>query len=269
MRSILLKIEDDTCLEARLQAALDLARGFGGHVTCLQTIALDIVMPGDLNGIYVSEIVPVLRRKAAELRALIEPRLAAEDVAWDWVVDEGAALGCLLRRSALSDVVVLGSLEPFGGAASDLAADVVLHSRTPVLLVPPGTTGFACDGPVVVAWNGSPEASRALKSALPLLARAGSVVLASVLGKEGAGNQGLPAIEGAAYLSRHGIECEMTEFPREGRSVAQVLADAATLRHASCLVMGAYGHARLIETIWGGVTKELFARPPLPILACH
>jgi nucleotide-binding universal stress UspA family protein len=80
----------------------------------------------------------------------------------------------------------------------------------------------------------------------------------------------LPPTDGAEYLSRHGISCEIVEFPAV-KSIAQVLTDAALVRDAAYLVMGAYGHARLVETVFGGVTRELLANPPvpLPILACH
>jgi nucleotide-binding universal stress UspA family protein len=101
-----------------------------------------------------------------------------------------------------------------------------------------------------------------------MLSQAASVVLASVTGELDR-QFDLPAVEGAEYLSRHGIVCEMIEFPLQGRPVAEVLAEAAGIRKASYLVMGAYGRPRLAEMVLGGVTKDFFARPPLPILMCH
>ena len=137
-----------------------------------------------------------------------------------------------------------------------------------MLLVPEQVNGINCAGTALVAWNGSTEASLALKAAVPLLAKARAVVLASVRGDPASGFD-LPAVEGAEYLSRHGIACEIIEFPAEHGTVAQVLADAAVRREAAYLVMGAYGHSRLVETVLGGVTSELFAEPPLPIFTCH
>ena len=112
------------------------------------------------------------------------------------------------------------------------------------------------------------KASRALKGAVPLLAKAKSVVLASVLGEPDA-KFDLPAVEGAEYLSRHGIHCEMTEFEYQLGSVAGVLIDVAARREAAYLVMGAYGHSSMAEMVFGGVTREMFADPPLPIFTCH
>ena len=61
----------------------------------------------------------------------------------------------------------------------------------------------------------------------------------------------------------------MAEFQPEHRSVAETLADVAARREAAYLVMGAYGHHRLVETVLGGVTREIFDKPPLPIFTCH
>jgi nucleotide-binding universal stress UspA family protein len=271
MRSILLHIHNDPCLEARLQVSLDLARAFGGHLTCVQVVPFAFIMPGDFYGTMAAEIAPVLQKNADELRDTLAGRLEHEDVAWDWLQEDGLAIDYLLEKSSLSDVAILGACEPLatGKAPSNLAGDLAIRGRTPVLMVPAAVRSFDVTGPAVVAWDGSLEAAHALKAALPLLARARSVVLATVAEEREPGDGEIPSIDGAEYLARHGIECEMLELPLNGGSVAQVLASAATAREASYLVMGAYGHARWIETVWGGVTRELFANPPLPILACH
>lgn len=268
MRSILLHIADDDCLEAKTQVALDLARAFGGHLTCLQAVPYEYGVPGDFYGGFMADLIPVLREAAEKVRQRCETRLAPEDVAWSWDQEDGPAVEHLLRKGALSDVVVVGSSEPFGRGPSTLAENLVLRGRTPIMLVPDHVKGLDCSGTALIAWNGSVEASHALKAAVPLLAKAGSVVLASVTGETG-GRSDLPALEGAEYLSRHGITCQMTEFPLGQRSAAEVLAEAAEARKAAYLVMGAYGHFRIVEAALGGVTRRLFSDPPLPILACH
>jgi nucleotide-binding universal stress UspA family protein len=268
MRSILLHIADDEALEVRTQVALDLARAFDGHLSCLQAVPYEYGVPGDFYGGMLADMVPILREAAKKLRDRCERRLAPEDVRWSWEHEDGSAREHLLRRSSLNDIVVLGSREPMSQAPSLLAREMVMRLKTPMLLVPEHINGLNCAGTAVVAWNGSPEASHALKAAVPLLAKARSVVLASVLGEPG-GDLDLPAVEGAEYLSRHGISCEMTEFAFEHGSVAEVLTAAATQREAAYLVMGAYGHSRLLETVLGGVTREIFAKPPLPIFTCH
>lgn len=268
MRSILLHIADDDSLRARTQVALDLARAFGGHLSCLQAVPYEYGVPGDFYGALVADLIPELRKAADSLRAECEVRLRAEDVAWSWDQLDGRALEHVLRAASLSDIVVVGSREPLTRAPSLLARDLAMRLRTPMLLVPEQAAGLDCAGDAIVAWNGSEEASHALKAALPLLAKARSVVLASVLGEAGDGLD-LPALAGAEYLSRHGIRCEVTEFPAPDGTVAEVLADLAAHRKAAYLVMGAYGRPRLVESVLGGVTRDLFAEPPVPILTCH
>ena len=268
MRSILLHIADDESLNARTQVALDIARAFDGHLTCLQAVPYEYDVPGDFYGGVAADLIPLLREAAERLRARCKERLAPEDVTWSWESLDGRALEHLLRASSLSDLVIVGSREPASRAPSLLARDLGTRLATPMLLVPEHVNGLNCAGAAVVAWNGSPEASRALKAAVPLLAKAKSVLLASVLGEPDA-RFDLPAVEGAEYLSRHGIKCEMTEFPFEHGSVAHVLADVAARRDAAYMVMGAYGHSRFVETIMGGVTRAIFAEPPLPIFTCH
>ena len=268
MRSILLHITNDVGLEARTQVALDLARAFDGHLTCLQAVPYEYGVPGDLYGSMVAELVPALREAAKRLRDECEHRLAPEDVAWTWNYQDGRALEPVLRASALSDIVVVGSRDPIGKAPSLLARELATRMRTPMLLVPEHVNGLNCAGGAVVAWNGSAEASRALKAAVPLLAKARSVILVSVPG-EADREFDLPAVEGAEYLSRHGIGCEMAEIDLANGSVADILANEAVGREAAYLVMGAYGRSRLVETVLGGVTREIFANPPLPVLTCH
>jgi len=268
MQSLLLHIADDESLEARTQVALDLARAFDGHMTCLQAVPYEYGVPGDFYGSVVADLIPALREAAEKLRARCEQRLAPEDVGWSWIAEDGRALEHVLRLSSLNDLVVVGSREPLSKAPSLLARDLVVRLKTPMLMVPEHVNGLNCAGTAVVAWNGSAEAAHALKASVPLLAKARAVVLASVRGDPASGFD-LPAVEGAEYLSRHGIACEIIEFPAEHGTVAQVLADAAVRREAAYLVMGAYGHSRLVETVLGGVTSELFAEPPLPIFTCH
>lgn len=268
MRSILLHIADDEGLEARTQVALDLARAFDGHLACLQAVPYEYGVPGDFYGGMLADLVPILREAAEKLRERCERRLAPEDVVWSWNHEDGRALEHVLRASALSDVVVVGSREPLSEAPSLLVGELATRMRTPMLIVPEHVNGLDCSGTAVVAWNGSAEASRALKAAVPLLAKARSVLLASVIDERDR-EFDLPSVEGAEYLSRHGISCEMTEFPLRHGTAGKVLADVAAGREAAYLVMGAYGRARLVETVLGGVTRELFANPPLPIFTSH
>ena len=266
MRSILLYVHDDDALESRLQVALDLAREFDGHVTCLQAVPHEVVIPGDYYGAIVADMMPVLKEQADALREKLEARLAAEDVRWDWVEEVGLIDSRLLQYASLNDVVVLGA----GEGAARLAGELVIHARVPILVVPEGHKTLDVDAPVLAAWNGSPEASRAVRAAMPILRRAGKVTLATVVEKDGKPNRyDLPPLRAAEYLSRHGVLSEIVELPASAEGPAHALADAARARGCSCIVMGAYGHSRLLESVFGGVTHDMLKAPALPILLAH
>jgi nucleotide-binding universal stress UspA family protein len=270
MRSLLLHIQDDDCFEARLQVALDIGRAFGSHLTCVQPIPYDFSAPGDLYGTMAAELLPTLRDNAAKLQTRIEARLADEGVPWNWVQQLDAAGRLLLAHAALSDLVVLGARELGGGkGASGLAGQIAIHANTPVLAVPENARGFDVATPAVVAWNGSVESSHALRAAVPLLKRASAVFLVSVEEQREAQDYDLPPTEGAEFLSRHGIACEMVDLPQQDGSISGALRQAAEVRKAGCLVTGAYGHSRLREVVLGGTTRGLLRDPAVPLFLCH
>ena len=95
------------------------------------------------------------------------------------------------------------------------------------------------------------------------------VYLASVTGEEGRKRSALPPVDGAAYLSRHGIACEIVELPCLGQHPAEILLAAADSRDAGYIVLGAYGHARLFEMVFGGVTRRMLKDPPIPLVLAH
>lgn len=270
MRSLLLHVYDDDCLEARLQAALDLARFFDAHLTCMHTIPFGIVVPGDLYGTLAADVLIQHRKNADAFREKLEARLQHEDVSWDWLDEDGPAASGLVGQACLSDLVIMGAPDRRNRGSGDFAliGDLVIHARTPLLAVPQSAKGIDCEAAALVAWNGSPEASHALRGALPLLKKAAQVYLASVTERKGTGRAELPSVVGAEYLSRHGITCEMVELP-EAESIAETLQDAARSRKAGYMVMGAYGHSRFRESVLGGVSRDMLSGPALPLFLCH
>ena len=268
MKSILLYANEDAGLESRLQAALDLVRFSNGHLTCLHATPYDAFIMGDpFGGIYTLPVVMDQLKKAEdEQRARLEARLAHEDVAWDWLQVDGPAVQAILDRSRLADVVVLnlaGGVED--EPALSMTATVAIHARSPVLAVPRGANRFDGRALVLVAWNGSVEAAHALRLALPMLRNASAVHFVTVTEDR----TEFPALDGCRYLALHGLEPEMHEWPREGRSVSAALLAAAERLQASCIVMGAYGHSRMREAVLGGVSRQMLEESPVPLLLGH
>lgn len=271
MKSILLHIDHDPALEARLQVALDIARATNGHITCLEAVNYNVFTPGDVYGSAVAAAIPVIRENAEKLREEVEAKLAHEGVPWDWRFEYGMAAERLLQAAPLADIVILGPAEvgTAGRGPSSLVGDVVLKAPVPVLVVPGDARSFDVGAPMLVAWNGSAESAHALRAALPLLACSCDVTLASVTDPDADEDADLPSTEAARYLARHGIECEMVEIPRGAASVSDALSLAARMRECSLIVMGAYGRSRLTELLLGGVTRDVLSQPHLPVLLAH
>jgi nucleotide-binding universal stress UspA family protein len=271
MKSILLHINDDAGLEARIQAALDLARAFDGHITCLQSVTYEIFAPGDFYGSAMAAAMPVIRENAEALRKQVETDLANEDASWEWIFQYGMAESRLMEKSAINDAVVLGpnDIGEDGPRPSRMVGDLLLHSRTPVLVVPKDQKKLDCSAPALVGWNGSTEACVALRAAVPMLAKASKVYLATVAEQNAKVRYDLPPVEGAEYLSRHGIASEIVEIPQGEANIPDTLVSAAQTRKCGYLVMGAYGHSRLAEMLLGGVTRKALTDPQLPILMAH
>ncbi|MHA7818993.1 MAG: universal stress protein [Erythrobacter sp.] len=272
MKSILLHIDDDTCLEARLQVAMDIARACDAHVTCLQAVSYEVFAPGDFYGSAMAAALPQIKQAAEDLRAKVEADLANEDVSWEWRFLYGMAERHLLEQSALHDVIVVGPHdigEEGSRGPSAMAGELALKAPVPVLVVPGDTRRFDPSAPVLVAWNGSSEAAVALRGAMPLLGLAGKVFLATVAEEDDKHRYDFPASEAAKYLSRHGIEAELVEIPRGKAKIADTLFSAAQMRDCGLMVMGAYGHSRLAEMLLGGVTRRMLSNPQMPILLGH
>ncbi|MFD1949918.1 universal stress protein [Sphingomonas arantia] len=269
MKSILLHIYDDTGLESRMQAAFDLARAFGGHITCLHATPYEDYLATDplLAAALPAEFSAKMEMLRIALQARVEARMQSEGVTWEWRhIDDAMARG-LIAGSALADVIVLSLAGP--AATWDdprpLAAAVATGAMAAVLAIPTDARRFDASGPALVAWNGSAEAALAVKAALPLLRIASSVHLIEVEDRA----QAYPRDHAARYLSDHGIAVEIIQRGPIDGSVSRALIDSATGIGVGLIVMGAFGRSRLRELLLGGVTRDLLHSSPVPLLLAH
>jgi nucleotide-binding universal stress UspA family protein len=268
MKTVMLYANDDAGMESRLQAALDLARAFGAHISCVQVTPFDSFIMGDpFGGVYaLPVVVEAVRKVEDEHRARIEARLGGEGVSWDWARHDGSPAQQTADRSRLSDMIVLSL--PAGGnydGPLSMVGDVVLHARSPVLAVPQSSRGVECLANAIVAWNGTLESCHALRLAVPLLAKAAQVAIVTVTEDD----TEFPATGASGYLARHGIESVLHEWPCDGRTMTEALLDAARCLAGAYVVMGAYGHSRLQESLLGGTTRDMIRCGTVPLMLAH
>lgn len=123
---------------------------------------------------------------------------------------------------------------------------------------------------VLVAWNASNEATRAITDALPLLKRAKTVTVLVVNPGHGFGEHGqVPGGDIAWYLSRHGVKAEVSCDEKVETEIGEWLLSRAADLGSDLIVMGAYGHRRLREWILGGATRTLTREMTVPVLMSH
>lgn len=166
--------------------------------------------------------------------------------------------------SPLSDMLVVPP--PVARDGDTLGHELtLLHEGRPVLFAPTGAHAPLLGGTILIAWNGSSEAFRAVRAALPLLARSKRVIVCTVAEKNFTA-----AIAGALvdYLAWHGIAAETQAAPKAD-SVEAALEAAASGVDANLLVMGAYTRGRLREWVFGGFTRHMLERAKLPVLMAH
>ena len=139
-----------------------------------------------------------------------------------------------------------------------------------MLLLPKGSAGFPHSQRVMIAWDASVEASKAVRDAIGLMQKAAevhAVLIDPVPSFEGHGPE--PGADLATYLGRHGIEATVHRLPREGKDTGEMLRRTATDLAADLIVMGGFGHSRLRQRIFGGTTTDMLKEATIPVLMAH
>lgn len=169
----------------------------------------------------------------------------------------------LSRQTVLADLVVIGQESIRPGLTQELLDQALLSDRAPVLVARGDPDRLS--GPAAIAWDGSLQAGRAVRAALPLLAMASAIhVLQCITGLERqAGDPDIDLLN--AYLKRHGVG-EGVAVPVEGADAGAALIAAAEARQIGLLVAGAWGHSRVRETIFGGATRRFLRHTGGPSL---
>jgi len=267
MQSILLPVNDEEGFESRLQAALDLGRASNGHITFLHGIPVsDYVALDPFGGsYYVAEQREAALEEAERKRTMLRDGMHNEDVPWDFLSVDGSPDDVLVSQSRLADVAVLS--EPADDHDGDLASSVtyfVMTAQCPVLAVPQSSKALNCAGKAVIAWNGSEQAANAVRAAIPMLQVASAVEVVTI----GEDPAHFPASTVATYLSRHGIKAELIQRDRDAK-IAEAMHDLLIEREADYMVMGAYGHSRIRQTLFGGVSRHFIQSSPVPVFMAH
>ncbi len=254
------------------EAAARLAREFDARLIGIGAEAMETAVVTDPNtGQVVAEWVAASREQVQHRLNAAEDafRRDAAGVDTEWRAEQAFPNRALVRAGDTADLIVAGPLARGASNYRDAnPAEVVMSAGRPVLIVP--RDGRHLRGQhVVVAWKQTPESRRAVADALPLLKRAKEVIVQAICDNDDMDAAAAQTEAVAAALKRHGVTARADVRKAHAHDVAAELERVADLNDADLIVAGAYGHARLREWIFGGVTEELVHDPHRFVLLSH
>lgn len=176
------------------------------------------------------------------------------------------AIGAMRVSARYADLLVIGQSDP-ETLADYSPGELLLAAGRPVLVVPYAGRFSSIGKRVLIAWNASPEAARAVTDALPLLERAQHVeVVAFDPTIDGHGEE--PSADISLYLARHGVKATAAQ-QHAGIDVGEQILSRAADADADLIVMGAYGHSRTRELVLGGATQTVLGAMTVPVFFSH
>ena len=284
IRTILVPATGDDVDSTVFAAALDVARRFGAHLDVLHVrtdvaeIAAAFVADGGggmVSAGLIDQLEEEARQRAEKAHKFFQVFCARETLtsgpggqggvtttaAWHeevgreahWVVDYGRT----------SDLLVIGRPVENRGVSETLEA-ALMGSGRPLLIPGPAP---AEPGTTAIAWKSTREAARAVSLAMPLLEQAKRIVILTLAEDDRAERDSAARL--LETLQRHGVAGEVRYLQPSSRSTAETLLASASEIGAGLLVMGGYGHSRLREMVFGGVTEHVLQAAAVPVLMAH
>jgi len=275
-KTILLHLDGTERDDAALGLALQLAAQEQAHLTALHVIhpfSPGLGVYGDAAGGVIAEIERNYRDQAqaaadASLQAA-EQRAQKADVPFEWRLEVGMADEIVPVQARYADLTITGQVDPDSTDAPrrrGLAIQLVMDSGRPILVVPYAGKFAALGKRILVAWNGSREAARAVHDAMPFLRRAD---LVSVLSINPSQADHIAGFDISNQIARHGGKAEAVRTVSGDVSVGDLLLSEAADLDADMIVMGAYGHSRLRELILGGASRHILECMTVPVFMSH
>jgi nucleotide-binding universal stress UspA family protein len=275
IKDIVVNLDVESAQSAVADYAISVAQAFDAHLSAV-AFAYEEALPASIFSRVAIELIEAQRRKC---------ELAAESAAGKF--DESARGSGVSAESHIFKSGIANAAEHFGRLARryDLAVvsqveadklpmrELIIHaalfdSGRPVLIVPYiQRDGLKLDR-VMVCWDGSRNAARAMGDAMPFLARAKAVEIVLVAGDPGKSNE-IAGVDVAHHLARHQLKVELRQIVVRDLDVANTILSHAADAGTDFIVMGGYGHSRLREFVLGGATRGILAAMTVPTFMSH
>jgi nucleotide-binding universal stress UspA family protein len=280
LRDVLVFLDSLPASEERLRLAIRVARDHGAHLSAIFVRRDQEVLGAPVVAARHGLVTQLMScaggpQRSADLTDGLEQRLReclrwfGSDSSWHDVDEHGSARLIAFTRTA--DLIVLGQ------GTRDLRSgppwrpdEILVNCGCPVLMVPYAGTFTQLGRRVLVAWDGSREAARALNDALPVIRGATAVTVMMVRTRDKDLRRDREATQRVVcHLARHNIPARTDHTLRDGNAVSDILLSAATDISADLIVAGAYHHSPLREALTGGVSHELLQHMTVPVLMSH
>lgn len=277
-KTILIDADDEQRLPSLLEVAGTIAARYNAHVIGLavvpQPIRIPIGMPGTPQILILERHRAAFRAAAERMKVLFDRALAGKPVTSEWRLEDDAEARLPAVEAATSgaaDLIVTSDKRPDqpGMRPWRKAERIVLEAGRPVILVPRAALHSSIGRRVLVAWNGSREATRAAFDALPLLQMASEVTVLQLGIEETAPTTPLSSAALCEAIARHGVRAKPEELALPRAPVGAAMLSAVKAVNADLLVMGGYGRGRLQELVLGGATEHVLRHMSVPVLMSH
>ena len=276
-KSLLTVMTDISSAKPALAQMVALAQAQDSHVEAL-CLGVDRSQTGyyyaGANALILQETLSRANSEADEILDFAEDYLGKSGVRWS--AENGVAqiadLGRhVAHRARFSDLVILSRPygEDRGAEAEPIVEAAMFEGHAPVLVVPDNVEPVARPGTILIGWNESVEAMRAIRSALPFLTAADLVRIVVIDPPTHGPDRSDPGGLLSQMLSRHGVKCEIDVLSKTMTRVSDILNRHAADTDADMLVMGAYGHSRFREAILGGATRNMLEQATVPVFMAH
>lgn len=276
-KSILTVLTDTTLADGPIEQAVAMADRMDAHVEAF-CLGVDRTQAGSYyagaNALVLQDMLSRAQAEAVEILEYAKAKLAKSGVRWN--AENGVAqlpdLGRqVAMRAQFCDVAVLA--KPYGpehGIEIEPVVEAAMfEGHAPVIVVPDGAKPNPAPETIVVAWNESDEALRAIRLALPILQSARHVRITVIDPPAHSAERSDPGGPLSQMLARHGVTCEIDVLSKTMPRISDVLNRHVSDQGADMLVMGAYGHSRLREAILGGATRNMLELANVPVLMAH
>lgn len=276
IKDIVVSLSVDRPSDVTADYAISLAEAFDAHLAAIAFVyepVVPVVEFGPVPSAFLDDIRTENERaaKAAierfENAAIRHEKISAASHVFDATLVGGSDRFASIARRF--DISVVPQAEPDKSGAEELITEAALFGAgRPVIVVPYIQKGGLKLDRVLVCWDGSHAAARAVADAMPLLTRAGKVEVI-IVSNEAPKSDELPGADLGEHLARHGITTEIKQIVAPGGDVASMILSYAADFSADFIVMGGYGHSRLKEFVLGGVTRGILDAMTVPVLMSH